>query len=211
MKITEKTKISRIAKRGHYDAETINTIVDEALFCTISFCNNGQPFSIPTGHCRVDDAIYIHGSVGAGYMRQLAQGLDTCISITLMDDLVLAKSAFNHSINYRSVVAFAKAELIENYDEKMKVLEAFTNKMIPNRWNNCRLPNESEMRKTMVLKFSLQEASAKIRAEQAYDDIEDEELPYWAGLVHLTTTKTDYTTNELTKEQKIAYPGYFEL
>lgn len=114
MKITEKTKISRIAKRGHYDAKTINTIVDEALFCTISFCNNGQPFSIPSGYCRVDDAIYIHGSVGAGYMRQLAQGLDTCISITLMDDLVLAKSAFNHSVNYRSVVAFAKAELIEN-------------------------------------------------------------------------------------------------
>lgn len=208
---TEKTTITRLPKRGTYDEETINTIVDEALFCTISYANNDQPFSIPTGYCRIGNHLYIHGSVGAGYMRQMAEGIPVCISITLLDDLVLAKSAFHHSVNYRSVVAFAKAELVEDFDEKMKALEVFTEKMIPNRWKDCRWPNEAEMRKTMVLKFSLEEAGAKIRAEQANDDEEDYNLPYWAGLVHYTTTATDYTPNELTKEQNIAYPNYFDL
>lgn len=211
MKQTKKTTITRAPKRASYDANAIYSIVDEALFCTISYCIDGQPFSIPTGHCRIDDAIYIHGSVGAGFMRHLAADAKACISITLMDDLVLAKSAFNHSVNYRSVVAFTTAELIDDFDEKMNALEVFTNKMIPNRWDNCRLPNDSEMKKTMVLKFSLQEASAKIRDTQATDDKADENLPYWAGLIHLTTEKTDYSANEQTNEQDITYPGYFEL
>ncbi len=211
MKQTEKTKITRIAKRGHYDAETIHAITDEALFCTISYCIDGQPYSIPTGHCRIGDAIYIHGSVGAGYMRQLAEGAPACISITLLDDLVLAKSVFNHSVNYRSIVAFAKAERIDDYDMKMAALEAFTEKMIPGRWKDCRPPNESELRKTMVLKFGLHEASAKIRAEQSSDDKEDEYLPYWAGLVHITNAITAYNANDLTKSQGIEYPGYFDL
>ena len=211
MKLTEKTKITRVPKRGHYDAATINAIVDEALFCTISYCIDGQPFSIPTGHCRIDDALYIHGSVGAGYMRHLAEGAKACISITLMDDLVLAKSAFHHSVNYRSVVSFATAELVDDYDIKMKALEVFTEKMIAGRWDDCRWPNDSEMKKTMVLKFSLQEASAKIRDEQANDDKADEHLTHWAGLVHLTTAKTDYTPNDDTKNQNTEYPGYFDL
>lgn len=208
---TEKTTITRLPKRGTYDTDTINSIIDEALFCTLSYANNGQPFSIPTGYCRIDNYLYIHGSVGAGYMRQMAEGIPVCISITLLDDLVLAKSAFHHSVNYRSVVAFAKAELVEEYDEKMKALEVFTEKMVPDRWKDCRWPNESEMRKTMVLKFSLDEASAKIRADQANDDEEDFNLPHWAGLIHYTTTATDYTPNELTKEQNIPYPNYFDL
>ncbi len=208
---TEKTTITRLPKRGAYDEETINNIVDEALFCTLSYASNEQPYSIPTGHCRIDNHLYIHGSVGAGYMRQMAEGVPVCISITLLDALVLAKSAFHHSVNYRSVVAFAKAELVEDFDEKMKALEVFTEKMIPDRWKDCRWPNEAEMRKTMVLKFSLEEASAKIRADQANDDEEDYDLPHWAGLVHYTTTATDYTPNALTKEQNIPYPNYFDL
>lgn len=211
MKQTKKTSLTRIPKRGFYDAETINPIVDEALFCTISYCINRQPFSIPTGHCRINNAIYIHGSVGAGFMRHLAAGAKACISITLMDDLVLAKSVFNHSVNYRSVVAFATAELVDDYNEKMNALEVFTNKMIPNRWDDCRQPNASEMKKTMVLKFSLQEASAKVREGQATDDKEDEGLPYWAGLVHIANAKTDYTANTITDEKGISYPGYFDL
>jgi uncharacterized protein len=208
---TEKTTITRLPKRGAYNTDTINGIVDEALFCTLSYTNAKQPFSIPTGHCRIGNHLYIHGSVGAGYMRQMAENIPVCISITLLDDLVLAKSAFHHSVNYRSVVAFATAELVEDFDEKMKALEVFTEKMIPNRWKDCRWPNEAEMRKTMVLKFSLEEASAKIRADQANDDDEDYNLPHWAGLVHYTTIATAYTANAITEEQNIPYPNYFGL
>lgn len=208
---TEKTTITRLPKRGAYDTETIYSIVDEALFCTLSYTQNGQPFSIPTGHCRIDNNLYIHGSVGAGYIRQMEQGIPVCISITLIDDLVLAKSAFHHSVNYRSVVSFATPEVVNDYDDKMKALEAFTEKLIPGRWKDCRWPNESEMRKTSVLKFSLDEASAKVRAAQANDDEEDFSLPYWAGLVHLKTQAVGYTPNTLTEEQALEYPKYFNL
>ena len=208
---TEKTTITRLPKRGAYDTETIYNIVDEALFCTLSYTQNGQPFSVPTGHCRIDNNLYIHGSVGAGYIRQMEQGIPVCISITLIDDLVLAKSAFHHSVNYRSVVAFATPEVVNDYDDKMKALEAFTEKLIPGRWKDCRWPNESEMRKTSVLKFNLDEASAKVRAAQANDDEEDFSLPYWAGLVHLKTQAVGYTPNTLTEEQGLEYPKYFNL
>lgn len=208
---TEKTTITRLPKRGVYDTETIYSIVDEALFCTLSYTQNGQPFTIPTGHCRIGNNLYIHGSVGAGYIRQMEQGIPVCISITLIDDLVLAKSAFHHSVNYRSVVAFATPEVVNDYDDKMKALEAFTEKLIPGRWKDCRWPNESEMRKTSVLKFNLDEASAKVRAAQASDDDEDFSLPYWSGLVHLKTQAVGYTPNTLTEEQTLEYPKYFNL
>jgi uncharacterized protein len=211
MPITPKTKITRLPQRGNYDEKTIYGILDEALFCTLSYAVDGQPFSMPTGFCRVDNFVYIHGSVGSGYMRQMAAGIPVCITATLLDAFVLAKSVFHHSMNYRSVVAFATPTLVADEDERMKALEAFTEKLIPGRWADCRQPNASEMKKTMVLKFSLDEASAKLRQAPPSDDEEDEGLPYWSGLIHIKRLAGEIEPDAITKEQNIAYPGYFGL
>jgi uncharacterized protein len=143
--ITEKTEITRLPKRGVYDKDQINTILDEALFCTLAYVRDtttgAQPFQIPTGFCRIDDKLYVHGSVGSFYMRELAdKNQRVCISVTLMDGLVLARSAFHHSVNYRSVVIFSKPEKVTDNDELYAVLEVFTNKMQPGRWNDIRKP-----------------------------------------------------------------------
>jgi len=181
---TENTTITRLAKRGSYDQATIFSILDEALICHIAFVREGKPFQIPTGHCRIGDYLYIHGSVGSFYMRELAtHQSDVCIGITILDALVLARSAFHHSVNYRSVVIFSKAELVTDRNELYNALEVFTNKMQPGRWDDIRKPNEGEWKATMVLKFKIEEASAKIRTGPPLDDEEDYELPVWAGLV----------------------------
>lgn len=208
---TERTKITRLAKRADYDEQSIHSIVDEALFCTLSFVRDGKPFAIPTGFCRVGNFIYIHGSVGSGYMRFIAPGMEVCISVALMDALVLAKSIFHHSVNYRSVVAFSKAELVSDENERMQALEAFTEKMIPGRWKDCRPPSEGEMRQTMILKFELNEASAKVRNAPPSDDEEDENLPYWSGLLHLENKVVRAEADESTQKTGIEYPGYFGL
>ncbi|HYG16629.1 MAG TPA: pyridoxamine 5'-phosphate oxidase family protein [Bacteroidia bacterium] len=211
MQPTEKTTITRLAKRADYNEATIYSILDDAMLCTVSYNDNSQPFAIPTAFCRIDDYLYIHGSVGAGYMRKLAAGAPACITVMLADALVLAKSVFDHSINYRSVVAFAKAELVTDETERMKALEVFTNKLIPGRWETSRIPNDSEMRKTMVLKFKLDEASAKVRSGAPSGEPEDNTLPYWSGLIHLCNGPTDTEPDDLTKSAGIEYPGYFGL
>ncbi len=162
--ITDKTKITRLPKRGVYDKETVYSILDEALFCTVAYSNNNQPFQIPTGFVRIENKIYIHGSVGSFYMRELqTKKLPVCISVTLIDGMVLARSAFHHSVNYRSVTIFAEPNVVTDKDELYKALEVFTNKMCPGRWNDIRKPNENEWKATMVLSFEITEASAKIR------------------------------------------------
>jgi len=187
---TDKTTITRLPKRGAYDKETIYCILDEALFCTLAYIQDNQPFQIPTGFCRIEDKLYIHGSVGSHYMRELAEKkLPVCISVTLMDGLVLARSAFHHSVNYRSVVMFATPEKVEDEAELYKALEVFTNKMQPGRWNDIRLPNESEWKKTMLLSFEIKEVSAKVRTGPPKDDEEDYSLNIWAGVVPLQHTK----------------------
>lgn len=187
---TDRTTITRLPKRGQYDKATIYSILDEALYCTLAYVHNGEPFQIPTGHCRVGDTLYIHGSVGSFYMRELAaKKLPVCISATLMDGIVLARSAFHHSVNYRSVVVFSKARVVTDETEMYQALEAFTNKMQPGRWNDIRQPNESEWKKTMVLAFPIEEASAKIRTGDPKDDEEDYALDIWAGVVPLQTTR----------------------
>lgn len=183
---TEKTEITRLPKRGVYEKETVYTILDEALVCTVAFVLNNQPFQIPTGFCRKDDALYIHGSVGSFYMRELAANkLPVCVSVTHLDGLVLARSAFHHSVNYRSVVMFSHSEKVEGKDELYEVLELFTNKMQPGRWNDIRKPNDGEWKATMVLKFKIEEASAKVRTGPPLDDDEDYDLNIWAGVVPL--------------------------
>lgn len=183
---TDKTSITRLAKRGVYDKDTIYSILDEALFCTLAYVREGQPFQIPTGFCRIEDKLYIHGSVGSFYMRELAEKkLAVCISATMIDGLVLARSAFHHSVNYRSAVIFGVPEKVTNENELYKALEIFTNKMQPGRWNDIRKPNDGEWKATMVLSVKIEEASAKIRTGGPIDDEEDYALDIWAGVVPL--------------------------
>ncbi len=186
--VTERTDITRLPKRGSYDQETIYSILDEALVCTLAYVREGEPFEIPTGFCRIGDQVYIHGSVGSFYMRELAKGESTlCLSVTLMDGIVLARSAFHHSVNYRSVVLFGKPAVVTDKDELYNALEVFTNKMCPGRWNDVRKPTDNEWKATMVLKVGIQEASAKIRTGPPKDDEEDYSLDVWAGVQPLKT------------------------
>lgn len=206
--VTDKTKMTRLPKRGNYDRETIYSILDEAYFVTLSFVQNGMPFQIPTGHCRIDDYIYVHGSVGSGYMRSIASsGADVCLSATLIDGLVLARSAFHHSMNYRSVVIFSKAEKVEDTGEQYRALEAFTEKVQPGRWADIRKPDSGEWKATMVIKFRILEASAKIRTGGPKDDDPDYQLPIWAGVVPLKLQRETPVPDELLGKD-IPLPGY---
>ncbi|GAB3543495.1 pyridoxamine 5'-phosphate oxidase family protein [Spirosoma fluminis] len=186
---TTRTTPSRLAKRTHYDTASIYSVLDEAMFCTVSYAIDGQPMAIPTAFARKGDKLYIHGSVGSHFIRQIEQGSPVCISVMLADGLVLAKSAFSHSVNYRSVVIFANAEKVTDETERMDALELITDHLIPGRWADLRPTTASEMRKTTVLAFSLAEASAKVRTGGPNDEPEDLELPTWAGVIPLQTTR----------------------
>lgn len=184
-----RTTPSRLAKRAHHDAETIHPILDDALFCTVSYVLNGQPMAIPTAFARHQDRLYIHGSVGSHFIRSIENNVPVCLSVMLADGLVLAKSAFHHSVNYRSVVVFAKAEKVVDEAEKLHALALITDHLIPNRWADLRPTTASELQKTTVLAFLLAEASAKVRTGGPGDDPEDMELPTWAGVIPLQTVR----------------------
>ena len=185
---TEKTTITRLPKRADYSEETIFPILDEALFCTVAYQDSGQPFQIPTGFCRIGNQLYIHGSVGSHYLRKLAatENMLVSISVTLMDGLVLARSAFHHSVNYRSVSIFSTPRLVTDKDELYKALEVFTEKMCAGRWADVRKPTNNEWKETMLLAFTIEEASAKVRTGPPKDDAEDYSLNVWAGVVPLS-------------------------
>ena len=180
---TEKTRLRRLPKRGAFDRETVNSILDEAFICHIGFTVDGQPYVIPTAFGRVDDILYIHGSSASRMLRTLSTGVDMCFTATLIDALVLARSAFHHSINYRSVVVLGKATLVEDINEKNLALEAITNHIVPGRWADVRWPNELELKATSVLKMAIEEASAKIRTGPPIDDEEDYSMNIWAGIL----------------------------
>jgi nitroimidazol reductase NimA-like FMN-containing flavoprotein (pyridoxamine 5'-phosphate oxidase superfamily) len=182
---TTRTNLKRLPKRGHFDRETVNAILDEGFICHVGFVVDNQPFVIPTGYARVDDKLYIHGSQASRMLRTLAQGIDVCITVTLLDGLVLARSAFHHSMNYRSVLVFGKAQLVSDRDEKNKALFALSEQIIKERWNDVREPTEEELVQTTVLVLPLEEASAKIRTGPPIDDDEDYDLPIWAGVLPL--------------------------
>lgn len=197
---TTRTTPSRLAKRTHYDEATIHPILDEALFCTVSYVLDGQPMAIPTAFARKGNKLYIHGSVGSHFIRTIENGAPVCISVMLADGLVLAKSAFSHSVNYRSVVIFVNAEKVTDEVERIEALALITDHLIPNRWDDLRPSTESEMRKTTVLTFSLAEASAKVRTGGPNDEHEDKDLPTWAGVIPLKTIRqtpipADYNVN----------------
>ena len=182
---TEKTSLKRIPNRGNFDREVINAILDEAFICHVGFVVDGQPFVIPTAYGRVGDEMYIHGSAASRMMKSLADGIDLCVTVTLIDGLVLARSAFHHSINYRSIVIIGNAEMVTGEDEKRKALEAFTEHLIPGRWNDVRQPTELELKATIVLRLPITEASAKVRTGDPVDDEEDYSIPVWAGVLPL--------------------------
>lgn len=206
--ITEKTEITRLPKRGVYEKETIYQILDEALFCTLAYVHHGEPFQIPTGFVRVGDKIYLHGSVGSFYMRELRDKKPSvCISATLMDGLVLARSAFHHSMNYRSVVIFGKPALVTDDKELYHALEMFTEKVCAGRWADVRKPTSNEWKETMVLSVEIKEASAKVRTGGPKDDAEDYSMDVWAGVVPL---KIQHLTPVADPDRKadVALPNY---
>ncbi|MEM9926004.1 MAG: pyridoxamine 5'-phosphate oxidase family protein [Cyanobacteria bacterium P01_D01_bin.50] len=182
---TQRSQIKRVAKRGNYETQVIYNILDEALICHIGFTTNNQPFVIPTAYGRVEDKLYIHGSPASRMLRNLSQGIEICVTVTLLDGLVLARSAFHHSMNYRSVVIFGTATLVNNTEEKYEALRAFTEHIVPQRWQETRQPNKQELQGTMVLSLPLTEASAKVRTGNPVDDEADYNLPIWAGVLPL--------------------------
>ena len=182
---TERTKLKRLPKRGHFDRETVYGILDEGFICHVGFAPEGQPFVIPTGYARDGDRLYLHGSQASRMLRTLSTGVDVCVTVTIIDGLVLARSAFHHSMNYRSVVIFGRATLIEDAEEKMAALFALSEHIIRGRWADVREPTEQEMKQTTVLSLPLMEASAKIRTGPPLDDEEDYGMDVWAGVVPL--------------------------
>jgi uncharacterized protein len=181
----ERTRVVREPQRGVYDRETIYKILDEGMVCHVGFSTDDQPFVIPTLYARVGDAIYFHGSAASRMLRGVSEGANVCVTVTLTDGIVLARSVFNHSMNYRSVVALGKATLVDAQQEKLEALRAFTEKILPHRWDDARQPNEKELKATSILRLPLTEASAKVRVGPPEDDAPDYALPVWAGVIPL--------------------------
>ncbi len=181
--ITELNKVVRGPKRASYDVKTINEILDDAFLCHVSYVWNNQAIVIPTAYGRKDDKIYIHGSLKNRMMLGLLKEGKVCVTVTHLDGLVLARSAFHHSANYRSAAIFGTVKKIEDPKEKMNALECILNHMIPGHWDNIRHPNKKEFNATLVLEITIDTASAKIRAEGVVDEAEDYDKPYWAGVV----------------------------
>jgi len=183
-----RTTVKRLVKRGEYDRETINAIIDEALICHVGFVVDGSPVVIPTIHTRVGETLYFHGSAASRMLRSLRDGIDACVTVTLLDGLVMARSAFHHSMNYRSVVVLGKGREVVDREEKLRVLDALVEHVCAGRVRDVRAPNEAELRQTLVIAMPLAEASAKIRTGPAVDDDEDYALPIWAGVIPLALT-----------------------
>lgn len=182
---TERTTLKRLPKRGAYDRQLVYGILDEGFICHVGFTVEGQAFVIPTGYARVDAQLFIHGSQVSRMLRTLSSGIDVCVAVTLVDGLVLARSAFHHSINYRSVVMFGRARIVDDREAKLAALFAFSEQVIPGRWNDVREPTETELKATTVLALPLVEVSAKVRTGPPIDDEEDYALNVWAGVLPL--------------------------
>jgi nitroimidazol reductase NimA-like FMN-containing flavoprotein (pyridoxamine 5'-phosphate oxidase superfamily) len=185
---SERTRVRRIPERGRYDRETIDSILDEALVCHLGFVDDGRPFVIPTLHARVGDELFVHGSTASRMLRALSDGTQVCVTVTLLDGIVLARSAFESSVNYRSVVVLGSARVIDDPREKLRALEALTEQLIPGRWPDVRPITEQELKATLVLTVPISEASAKV-SEGPPDDADspDGDLPIWAGVIPVQT------------------------
>src|SRR5437667_2308482 len=182
---TPRARVVRESVRGVYDRQTVYSILDEGFLCHVGFLADGQPFVIPTSYGRKDANLYIHGSAASRMLRQIKEGLPVCVTVTLLDGLVLARSVFNHSMNYRSVAILGKAKLVEDPAEKLEALRLLAEHIIPGRWDDARQPNERELKATSVLRLPIEEFSAKVRTGPPIDDEEDYSFPTWAGVVPL--------------------------
>jgi len=180
-----RTRVVREADRAVYDRETVYRILDEGFLCHVGFAMDGQPFVIPTSYGRKDASLYIHGSAASRMLRHMKEGVPVCVTVTLLDGLVLARSVFNHSMNYRSVVVLGKATLVDDPEEKLVALRALSEHILPGRWDDSRQPNERELKATSVLRLPIEEFSAKVRTGPPIDDAEDYSFPTWAGVIPL--------------------------
>ena len=184
--VTPLNRVKRLPDRGHYDRDTIYPIVDAGLICHVAFVVDGRPFVIPTLHAREGDTLLLHGASTSRMLRHISLGGEVCVTVTHVDGLVLAKSVFNHSVNYRSAVLFGRGRLVDDEAGKMAALAAFTEKILPGRWADARLPNSVEMKATSVIAIEIESASAKVRTGPPHDDDEDVDLPVWVGVLPLT-------------------------
>lgn len=188
---TSKTKVKRAPARGVYEREVVHAILDEALICHIGFSVDDQPYVIPTIHARVDDTLYVHGSPASRMLRRMATGAPVCVTATLLDGLVLARSAFHHSMNYRSAVVVGVPRKVTEPEEKNVAFRAIVEHLTPGRWDEMRAPNAEEIRKTDVIALPIEEASAKVRTGPPVDDAEDYDLELWAGVLPLNIVAGD--------------------
>ena len=182
---TTRTRVVRESDRAVYDREPVYRILDEGFLCHVGFAVDGQPFVIPTSYGRKEASLYIHGSAASRMLRQMKEGVAVCITVTLLDGLVLARSVFNHSMNYRSVVILGTATLVDDPEEKLAALRILSEHILPGRWDDSRQPNERELKATSVLRVPIEEFSAKVRKGPVVDDEEDYSFPTWAGVVPL--------------------------
>lgn len=188
---TPRVRVRRAPKRAVYDREQIDAILDEAIVCHVGFACDGQPYVIPTLHARVGDVVYLHGSTASRMVRTLAGGAPCALTVTLLDAIVLARSAFHHSANYRSVTVLGRATLVTSEDERLRALHAFTEQLVPGRWEHVRPPSAKEMKGTQVLAVPLDEASAKVRTGPPVDDDDDMSRDVWAGELPLAIAVAD--------------------
>ena len=204
---TARTRVVREADRAVYDREAVYRILDEGFLCHVGFVSEGQPFVIPTSYGRNGDSIYIHGSAASRMLRQMKDGVAVCVTVTLLDGLVLARSVFNHSMNYRSVVILGKGILVEEAEEKLAALRVLSEHILPGRWDDSRQPNERELKATAVLRVPIEEFSAKARTGPPIDDEEDYSFPTWAGVVPLEM-KAGTPINDLRLDPVREVPRY---
>ena len=206
---TERTQVKRLPKRGKYDHETVHKILDEGFVCHVGFSVDGQPFVIPTNYGRTGDVLYLHGSAASRMLKTLSGGVPVCVTVTHVDGLVLARSAFHHSVNYRSVVILGTARLVEDPAEKMEALRLFTEHVMKGRWDDVRQPTEQELKATIVLALPLEEVSAKVRTGGPIDDEPDYTLPVWAGVLPLqVSVKPPIADEKRQRDQPI--PAYLK-
>ncbi len=204
---TDRTTLRRLPNRAVYDRASIHSILDQGLICHVGFVVDGQPYVIPTIHVRVGEQLFFHGSPASRMLRALEQGVEACVTVTLLDGLVLARSAFHHSMNYRSAIVFGTAMPVESSEEKLRVLRALSDHLIKGRWQEVRSPSPSELKGTLVLSLPIDEASAKVRAGPPVDDEDDYGLPVWAGVLPLKIVATEPVA-DTRLPQDIAPPSY---
>jgi nitroimidazol reductase NimA-like FMN-containing flavoprotein (pyridoxamine 5'-phosphate oxidase superfamily) len=204
---SDRSRIRRAPARADYDRATIDAILDEALVAHLGFAVDGQPYVIPTLHARSGDVVYVHGSAASRMVRALAAGTPACLTVTLLDGLVLARSAFHHSMNYRSVVVLGQARLVEGDAERREALRLFTERLVPGRWDEVRPPSRQELKGTRVLAMTLDEASAKLRRGGPVDDDEDYDLDVWAGVVPLALERGTPVPDERLRPESAPSPA----